>query len=295
MDRTALKNAVTSKVARQVLLGKKHSPVILFAGGVVGVVATTVLACRATLKVDEILEEAEEKIAATRELQHFDYSTRDRRKDQAYISTRTTLKIARLYAPAVIVGGLSIAALTGSHVVLTRRNTGLMSAYAALDQGYKAYQQRVREELGEEKELEIRHNVEEVRVDDTKKGEVKTVKQVRKEGLSQYARLFDDTTSQSWQTDPDYNLMFLNANQKYANDMLRARGFVLLNDVYDSLGLSRTKAGCVVGWVRGNGDDEIDFGIFRDDNKHNIRAHMAGRDGSIWLDFNVDGVVYDLI
>lgn len=297
MDRTALKNVVTSKVARQVLLGKKHSPAILFAGGVIGVVATTVLACRATLKVDEILEEAEEKFAATRELKHFNYSNRDRKKDQAYISTRTTIKIAKLYAPAVVVGGLSIAALTGSHVVLTRRNTGLMSAYAALDQGYKAYQQRVREELGDEKELEIRRNLEEVRVDDTKKGEVKNVKRVREGGPhSPYARLFDRNTSQSWQPQADYNLLFLSANQRYANERLHAKGYVLLNDVYDSLGLDRTKEGCVTGWVKGNGgDDYIDFGIFRDDGMFEIHDFMTAKDGAIWLDFNVDGSIYHLI
>ena len=41
---------------------KKHSPEILVVAGVVGTVASAVLACKATLKVDKVLDETKEKM-----------------------------------------------------------------------------------------------------------------------------------------------------------------------------------------------------------------------------------------
>jgi hypothetical protein len=88
--------------------------------------------------------------------------------------------------------------------------------------------------------------------------------------------------------------------QNFANDRLRAKGHLLLNDVYDSLGLPRTAAGCVVGWVKGGngqttaGDGYVDFGLF-DPETQEIRDFFRGDNGALWLDFNVDGEVYKLI
>ena len=81
-----------------------------------------------------------------------------------------------------------------------------------------------------------------------------------------------------------------------ANDRLNAKGFVFLNDVYKDLGLEQIPAGQAVGWYKNNkrgGDNFVDFGIFENPDRFN--DFMAGREGSIWLDFNVDGVIYDLI
>jgi hypothetical protein len=63
------------------------------------------------------------------------------------------------------------------------------------------------------------------------------------------------------------------------------------------LGIDRSKAGSVVGWVitkEGTGDNFIDFGVFDGDNPR-ARDFVNGREGSILLDFNVDGVIYDKI
>jgi hypothetical protein len=87
--------------------------------------------------------------------------------------------------------------------------------------------------------------------------------------------------------------MFIRSQQNYANDLLNARGHVFLNEVYDMLGIERTSAGAVVGWVRGNGDNEIDFGVLND--LHSGQRFINGDERSVLLDFNVDGVVYDLI
>lgn len=292
----ALKNAFTSKVARQILVTKKNSPTIFFAAGVVGVVGSTVLACKATLKLEEVLDEAEVSRNLANDLVSPNYSDRDRQTDLVKIKVRTVGKIAKLYSPAIVVGGISIAALTGSHVTLTRRNTAIMAAYSALDKGFKEYRDRVREELGDEKDLEFRHGSEtRVETVEGKKGSETVEYKAAPPGVpSIYARFFDDS-SRNWSRSPENNMFFLNCQQNYLNDRLRSRGHVFLNEVYDALGMKRTTAGQVVGWIISkDGDNFIDFGVY-DGEKERNRAFVNGEEGSILLDFNVDGVVYDLI
>lgn len=290
-----IKNAVTSRSVRQVLKVQKHSPTLLFAGGVVGVTGTVVLACRATLKVEELLNEADKKRTQINFMVHENYSEKDRRKDLRYHQIQTMAGVVKLYAPSVVLGAASVGALTGSHVVLTRRNIALTAAYKAVEESFNRYRQRVRDDLGEEEEYRYYRGVENIEVHDTKAGKIEKKNYINPGGgpPSQYAKFFDEH-NKNWVQNPEYNLMFLRATQTYMNDRLFAKGHVLLNDVYDALGMDRTKAGCVVGWVKGNADDYIDFGVF--DTKANDRFYDFIRgDEGIWLDFNVDGVVYDLI
>lgn len=303
MSLAAIKNKVTSQVGRQVLITKKHSPVILFAAGVVGVGATVVLACRATLKMEEILEAAEKnslQIEDAEALETDEYNEQDASKDRAVNRVQTAIKISKLYAPAFVVGVISVGALTGSHIILSRRNVALTAAYAALDKGFREYRGRVVDELGVEKDQEFRYGVVEkqIAVDTDNGTDVKTVKVLNTDGKgSIYARLFDETTSRNWQRQSSYNQIFLQAQQNWANDRLRAQGFLLLNDVYEMLGFERSKEGCVVGWVKNNprgGDSFVDFGVFSGDAFMGAQF-VNGNERSVWLDFNVDGVVYDLI
>lgn len=288
----ALKNAVTSKIGRQVLIGKKHSPAILFAGGVAGVITTTVLACRATLRVTDVLDALDSQRTM---LDNVPMSEKERSRQEAKVRFSAGKDIARLYAPSIGVGVISIGMLTGSHVVLSRRNAAVVAAYSALDRGFSDYRQRVRDELGEDKELEFRHGVEvrqETVVDED--GKKKVVDHKVASVPSVYARFFDEFSS-SWSRQPESNQLFLNCQQNYANDLLRARGHVFLNEVYDLLGIPRSKAGAVVGWIMSkDGDNFIDFGIY-DHTRPQARAFVQGQEKSILLDFNVDGVIYDLI
>src|SRR6188472_2813863 len=149
--------AVTRKAGRAILLAEKQSPQILFGVGVVGVVGTVVLACRATLKVSDVLDEANKELANAEFLvthEKADYDVTTAARDIRVIKTKTVLKIVKLYAPSVIVGGLSIAALTGGHRIQQNRIAGLTAAYAALEKGFEQYRKRVVDELGEEKDLE---------------------------------------------------------------------------------------------------------------------------------------------
>lgn len=292
---TIIPASLAPKVGRAILLGRKNSPTIMFVGGTVGVVAATVLACKATLKFQTVLEGTKKDLIGAKSLDHQDYTKADYRKDVAYIYIRTGVQAIRMYGPAVAVGTLSVMSLTGSHVVLTKRNTALTAAYAALEKGFSEYRQRVIKEIGPERERELRHAVEPYEVVDSETGKKHKVKIAGPQGdHSIYARFFDPTAKE-WSHEPEYNLVYLHAQQTMANDLLHARGHLFLNEVYDMLGIERSRAGQVVGWIISkDGDNFVDFGLY-DSHDPEKRAFINGQEGSILLDFNVDGIIYDKI
>ena len=114
------------------------------------------------------------------------------------------------------------------------------------------------------------------------------VEETDNKSCSQYARFFDECSA-AWQKDSKYNLMYLKSTQNLMNDRLRSRGHLFLNEVYDHLGLPRSKEGQIVGWIYDTenpiGDNFVDFGIFDDRSKPDISEF----ENSILLDFNVDG------
>ena len=288
---------------------EKHSPEILMGVGVAGVITTTVMACRATMKLDDILVEAaetREKIKEVAENPAYEdkYTEEDAKKDLVINYTQTAAKVAKLYAPAVAVGVVSVGCLLGSHDILRKRNAALSAAYLTVDKSFKEYKQRVIDRVGEEVEKEIRYGIKAEEIIETVTDEEgnettvsETVKTMNPTLYSDYARFFDEA-SPCWQNDPEYNLMFLRAQQQYANDLLRAKGRLFLNDVYDMLGIEKTKAGQIVGWVydreNPNGDNFVDFGIY-DMSKERVRAFVNGYETNILLDFNVDGNIWDLM
>lgn len=282
---------VTQAVGRKRLVVSKNSPHILFVGGATGIVVSTVLACRATLKLEKTLENIQEDINGARgDVIEDERPESAVRRDVAYSYAKGSLELVKLYGPAIAVGGVSMIALTGSHVQMTRRNTALTVAYTGLHQAYMEYRGRVRDELGEERERDLYHGVCLAEVED-ENGKKKTVKQVDPNGLSPYARFFDEASSE-WTKDPEINRLFVQCQQNYFNQLLQARGHVFLNEVYDALGIDRSSAGSVVGWVIGEeGDNYVSFGLFKDENARFVN----GWERSILLDFNVDGVIYDKI
>lgn len=289
---------------------KKASPEIMVVAGVVGVVTSTVMACKATTKVNDILEETRKQVDDVHNVLDSDvvsadeYTNDDAKKDLAIIYTQTGVKLIKLYAPSVIVGALSITGILASHKILKKRNVALTAAYATIDRSFKEYRGRVVERFGKELDRELRYNIKAQEIEEKtvdKDGnetiEKKTVSVVDPNMYSDYARIFDNG-SMGWTKDPEYNLMFLKLQQNQANDRLRAQGYLFLNDVYDMLGIPRTKAGQIVGWIYDKenpvGDNFVDFGIY---DIYNEKAcdFVNGRERSIVLDFNVDGNILDMI
>ena len=288
---------VTKVAAKQLLVLKKQAPHILFGAGVAGVITSTVLACRATLRVGDKLDQIKIQVDDIKRdelkpyLSHRHTSERAKRfknNELAITYARGVYDISKLYAPAVIVGTASLAALTGSHVSLTRRNSALTAAYVTVSRAFADYRDKVREELGEEKEQEL-YRKSQVDIVENADG---TKSIVAKDDTTQYSRVFDES-NRNWVPNAESNRLFLEANQAYWNTHLRVHKHVILNDVYKSLGFEPTKAGCLVGWIYGgdNGDNYVDFGIYQMSNAD----FVINGDRSVLLDFNVDGVVYHLI
>ena len=288
--------ALTRGVGRTVLSLRRDSPTLFFVGGVVGMVASTVLACRATLKLEEILDDHREELT-DEDVVHYQY---DGNGDNGFSPkaplrvVSATVSIVRLYAPAVIIGSASIGMLTQSHNILVKRNAALTAAYTALDKGFREYRARVIQKYGKDEDHQFRYGVENVTIKD-EKGKSQTVQRVGPDGASIYAKWFDQFNL-NWSKDPEINKLFLRSQQNWLNDLLYARGHLFLNEVYDSLGFDHTQAGAVVGWMLNpDSDNFIDFGVFNSTGDRGIRDFVNGREGSVLLDFNVDGLIYDKI
>lgn len=304
-----IKNTLAKVSGRTGLLLSKNSPEIFMVLGVTGIIGAGFLACRATLKYEEVMQNGQHKLDKIEEcwekvqdgeIALDDYTENDHKKDLTVAYVQTTVDFVKLYGPAITLGIASIACIVGAHGIMRKRNVALMAAYKAIEEGFSAYRKRVVEEYGEEKDYMFKNGlraeeVVEVEVgEDGKPHKVKKTKLVDDpNGLSVYARFYDENCTQ-WSKEPEYNLVYLKGQQNYYNDMLKARGHVFLNEVYDALGIERTKAGQVVGWVIGEGDNFIDFGIF-DGDRQKARDFVNGYERSILLDFNVDGVIYDKI
>ena len=291
----------------------KHSPEILMGLGIAGVITSTVLACRSTLKVQEILDYKEENMNNIKEVLsegREDYTEEDARKDKTIIMTTTAIRLMKLYVPSVIIGAGSIACLLESHNVMRNRNAGLAAALAATTESFKQYRERVTEKYGDEVDKEMRYGIKkEKKEKDGKKTKEEIVVGCDEKELSGYARYFNENNI-NWSDDPQFNLMFLRQNQNWANDKLISQGYLYLNDVYEALGFPKSKAGQVVGWVydpnnNEHGDNYVDFGIY-DLNVKGYRDEMAndtiaeerqdfvnGYRNSILLDFNVDGNIWE--
>lgn len=298
--------AATKVAGRSSFILKQKSPEIMLGAGVVGVGVGMFLACKATLKAEDTLDVAKDKFdkikqaKALGESGEADYSKQDYQKDMAIAYVQTAADFTKLYAPAVGVTMLSLGLIVGSHGIMRKRNFALMAAYKAVDEAFASYRARVVEDLGVEKDHQFKTGYKKevevvVGVDENgkkiKTRETHDVLDPRHQ--SEYARFFDESSTH-WTRSPEYNLTYVLAQQQYANDLLQARGHVFLNEVYDMLGIPRTNAGAVVGWVKGHGDDFVDFGIF-EGKRPVVRDFVNGYEPSILLDFNVDGTIYGLI
>ncbi len=289
-------------LARASFQFKRHSPEIFVIAGVVGTVASAVMACRATLKVSSIFDEAKEDIETIHKNETESDVQSTAKKELAGVYARTGLKIVRLYAPSVVLGALSITSIVTSHGMMKKRNLALASAYTAIDKNFKGYRDRVAERFGDEVEKEIRYNLKDEKIEETvvdpetgKEKKVKKTVKVMSGDLSQYseyARYFDESSTK-WNRVEDLNMSFLSGAQNFLNTKLRANKYVFLDEVYDFLDLPKTKASRAVGWVYDpydpNCDSYIEFRtriVYRKDEEGFTKA-------VIMIDPNVDGDILD--
>lgn len=302
---------VPSSVMKIAVKGKKYAPEIMVVTGTILVVGSAVMACKQTLKAHDILENAksdfEDIEKATDVANPDDYTPKDARNDRMKVYFKTGANLAKVYGPSIICGAIGLGLMLGAHKILRSRNAALTIAYTNLLNSFNSYRKRVAAEIGDEKESLLNMGAEkadiEVEDDEGKTKKVKNANVVHDDGSghSPYARIFDEYNP-NWSHNPGSNLTFLRSQQNFANDKLRSEGVLFLNDVYKCLGFPRTSEGQIVGWVWDpdnedhDGDNYVDFGIYdmlyKDADK---RDFLNAVNPCVWLDFNVDGVVYDLI
>ena len=282
---------------------KKRSPEILVAVGVVGTVVSAVMACKATTKINTILDETKEQLDKIHEYAGNPdvaekYNAEDAKKDTAIVYAQAGVKLAKLYAPAVGLGILSISSILASNNILRKRNMAISAALAAATQDFKDYRNRVIERFGKDVDYQLRYNIKAEEIEETvtdEKGKEKKVKksiEVADLNASGYVKYFT-RSNPYWEEDSSYVEMFLRSQQNYANDKLKATGHLTLNDVYDMLGFHDSKAGMVVGWIydldHPNGDNYVEFDV----KKVNLPNEQGGYEEAYAIDFNVDGNIYN--
>lgn len=289
---------------------KKNSPEILLGAGIVGFVGTVVLACRATCRADEVLEFHRRKIKDIEDAKEIadadpegemSYDIEIYRQDKAIRYLKTTGNLAKLYAPTVAVGALSLACILTSRNIMQKRYLGVVAAYNGLSAAFEEYRKRVRDEYGEGLDKHFRYGTtyEELPVYDENGKKTKEKEQVEKTETGMVMQTDDscrffDSSNPNWDKNPAFSMMWLRGQQNILNDILHTRGHVFLNEVYDALGFPHTPQGAVLGWIDGEGDNCIDFGLY-DQNKENVRRFVNGVDNVIMLEFNHDGVIWDRI
>ena len=301
-NKTEIMKSVNGVASKAVMKLKKHSPEILVVAGIAGTVVSAVLACKATTKVAEILDETKGTLDTIHEgmetgaINGQEYTTDDGKKDTVVVYAQTGMKLAKLYSPAIILGTLSITSILAYNNILRKRNVALGAAYVAIDKSFKEYRGRVIERFGDQVDTELKYGIkakkfEEIEVDPEtgKEKKVKKTVMVADPNLQSDYAVYFDSKSRNYETNPDYNRMFLKAQQAFANDKLQTRGHLFLNEVLDDLDLPRTPAGQIVGWTKDGPDGYVNFRIVEVERETEDGRHEP----ALLLDFNVEGNIWE--
>lgn len=289
---------------------KKNSPTILAGLGTIGVGVGTVMACKATTKAGAIKAKMKEDMDAIQycienaEKIEEGYTEKDAKQDTVGVYAQTAMAYAKLYGPAILTTGLSLALIWKGHNILTKRNAGLLATVKVLDTSFKKYRGRVVDRFGKELDYELLHGIKAQEIertttleDGTEVVEKEVVNVVDPNEISMYAKFFDEACP-AFSKVPNANYSFLVQQQQAANRRLRQNGHMYLNEVYDLIGIPRTPEGQIVGWVydsKYTEDDFISFGMHDDPTNERKRAFVNGRERAILLDFNVQGPIIDLM
>ena len=292
--------SLTFIVNRLGLQLKKNAPRMLIHGGTIAMTAGAIWGCKKSIDLPELIDQMKDEVEDAKQRANTEGEYR-KAVGSAYI--RGFARIGKHMAgPATVFVAGAVGNEVGGHL-FKKENAGLAAACAGLSSAFNQYRENVKKDGGAELDRKYRYGLQTVETEETTKdakGNEKT-KKVKTEIVvddpstySDYARFFDESCKE-WDPDPECNLTFLKIQQDLANKYLQANGHLFLNEVYDLLGIKRTKAGQYVGWVwQGDGDNFVDFGIYETRRERN-RAFVNGYEPVILLDFNVDGVITDLI
>lgn len=302
MNVSTITNSVTRIGGRQLLKVRKHSPEILVVGGVVGVAVAGAMLVRATYKGHREIEkfrmglhQASVGLEVAKDPNN-DYSKSDYTREAAEFAKQTVVDFGRMYGPAVVVGTASVFAILAGHRILQTRHVALAAAYQGLQFTFDEYRKRVLTQMGDDSERALFNGVYKETTLNEETGKKKTETHYSVHGMSQYSRFFDDFNKNYIPGRPDQNFHFLLSQERYLTQKLQANGHLFLNEVYDALGMERSPAGQIVGWVYGSerGDGYVSFGL-SDPTNEMVRMFVNGLEDAVKIDFNVDGPIWEML
>lgn len=302
-------NSVKTAVSGLNLKLIKYSPEISIGAGLVLGGLAIGSSIIATLKIDTVLTEREETLEKIENGvidESLEYTAEDAESDKKKLQMQTAFKIAKLYLPTIIFAGTGAFCILKGFNKMKSRYLGMTALYNSLMLVHKNYRDRVKEKVGEEEELKIylnEGNMEITNIDEKGKKTVENKSVLLGDThISQYATVFgpflpNGKKNVEWDKNRNFNLMFLKARESIANDRLQSRGYVFLNEVLDSIGLPMTTEGALVGWIKGHGDNCIDFNLPLNE-RQSVKDYLfesLNNHDSFLLDFNVDGTIFDKI
>lgn len=294
---------------------KMNSPEIMLFTGLAAGVGAIVMTQRATLKVDAVKRDADEKkqkIVETAadykenpEDYDSEYTDEIAASDLQLLKRKTALEYVKLYAGPIILEAVSIGLILGSHHIMKQRNAALAASCAAIAKAYQTYRQNVINKYGEEVDKEMLYGSETKKIKETETdpetGEKKKVTKeqeiIKNFGASPYARLFTRENSTEWFNDNPSNEFLLAQREKEADIRLKCERVLTLNDVYRMIGLKPTDIGLTHGWrYRSKNED----GYAEHDNTVKfftkwvyVPNEQTGEDErTLLIDFNCDGCIY---
>ncbi|SFU32891.1 DUF6353 family protein [Butyrivibrio sp. INlla21] len=268
-----LTNKVTRGIGKVKLSTIKHSPELLLAAGIISGAATIFFAAKGTLKAGEVIDAHKEKMDQIHEATEVatveEYSAKDAQIDTVKTYVQTGASFAKIYAPAIIFGAVSLTCILASHGIMRKRNVALAATLATVRTAFDEYRGRVVRDLGKEMDNHFLYDtVEEVvekEITDPETGKTKKKKEKVQvpTKTSIYSRFFDEA-NKNWEKDGYSNYFFIKSQINYLQNNLIRDGYLFLNDVYKALGFPISQAGQTAGWI-------YDF-----DNKENTQFFIDG-------------------
>ena len=287
-------NTITRAMGRTKVKAIHAAPSAMTVAGVVSMGASVVVAVKRSKSAEPVYERLHTELGRVKEVREAfgedHYSKQDHITDLTRLYFEAAKGYLKAYWPAIALSVAGAGLVFWSHGILKGRNKALGAALMATTQAFAKYRQSVADEVGEERERELAMG----RKVEKKDEDILSVDPTDMP-KSPYAVFFDDDVRE-WQPQKELNLAFLQNQERWLNDRLRHKGYLFLNDVYDALGIKRTKIGQIVGWVWDEkfcvGDNFVDFGLFSG-RSSNVNFDLD--DHQIYLDFNVQGPIIDLI
>ncbi len=292
----------------------------MIAGGVT-FIATVIVACKQTLKCEEILDNHERAMndiedcleMAKEDPEKVSYSEKDAKRDKFAAYCQTGVGFARVYAPAILLGAVSITCFGCSFNIMRKRNLALTAAYTAVDRAFKNYRARVKDQLGDDADNYFRYGYQKVKdalivgkdadgnLTAITRDEIDAVPwdEERDKTLDNAMFVFAPETSKYYFPDELHNDMTIQSAINVARVNYDMKGYMFLNEVLRDLGLSEVPYGQLVGWKKGIGDDYLDFGVnkvYRKASKDPNRNPLGVEYECIYeFDFNTCGIIWDKI